>query len=161
MDPESWAAWLADKTRQLPHECAERLAEELGIDLPEVSVDDFRRAGYLPEVLINYLALLGWSAGDDLEKFDGAFLCENFTLDRIGKSNARFDRQKLLAFNLDAIQAMTPEEFLARFRDHWRPSIQNSSRKPPPSSLRSLRSQSGAGQNLGRPGSLMPVLRHG
>ena len=50
VDSESWAAWLADKTRQLPHECAERLAEELGIDLPEVSVDDFRRAGYLPEV---------------------------------------------------------------------------------------------------------------
>ena len=118
VDSESWEAWLSDKTRQLPHECAERLAQELGIDLPEVSVDDFRRAGYLPEVLINYLALLGWSAGDDLEKFDGAFLCENFTLDRIGKSNARFDRQKLLAFNLDAIQAMTPEEFLARFRDH-------------------------------------------
>ena len=88
VDSESWEAWLSDKTRQLPHECAERLAEELGIDLPEVSVDDFRRAGYLPEVLINYLALLGWSAGDDLEKFDGAFLCENFTLDRIGKSNA-------------------------------------------------------------------------
>ena len=38
VDPESWEAWLGDKTRQLPHQCAERLADELGIDLPEVSV---------------------------------------------------------------------------------------------------------------------------
>src|SRR5690606_16974062 len=80
----------------------------------------FRRSGYLPEVLINYLALLGWSPGENIEKFDAKFLIERFDLSRIVKSAAKFDREKLLAFNLDAIQAMSMEEFTARFRQHCR-----------------------------------------
>ncbi|MCZ6734400.1 MAG: glutamate--tRNA ligase [Planctomycetota bacterium] len=91
------------------------IADDLGIGLPEVDVQDFRLSGYLPEVLINYLALLGWSPGNDIEKFDRAFLVTHFDLDRLIKSHAKFDRQKLLAFNLDAIQAMSPKQF----RDLW------------------------------------------
>ena len=94
---------------------AHLIADDLGIDLPEVDVQDFRLSGYLPEVLTNYLALLGWSPGNDVEKFDRAFLIEHFDLDRIIKSHAKFDRDKLLAFNLDAIQAMSPKQF----RDLW------------------------------------------
>jgi glutamyl/glutaminyl-tRNA synthetase len=82
--------------------------------LPEINVGDFKRAGYMPEVLLNYLCLLGWSPGNDVEQFDAAFLVEKFSLDRIVKSPAKFDRAKLLAFNLDALQKLTSEEFESR-----------------------------------------------
>ncbi|MDP7029784.1 MAG: glutamate--tRNA ligase [Phycisphaerales bacterium] len=116
ISPADWEAWLADKTVQLETDAAERLARTLDVQLPAINVDDFRRAGYLPEVLLNYLALLGWSPGGDCEQFDAAFLCEHFSLDRIVKSPAKFDRAKLLAFNLDAIQSMSEEMFVDRLQ---------------------------------------------
>ncbi|MFG0241687.1 MAG: glutamate--tRNA ligase [Phycisphaerales bacterium JB054] len=116
-------AWLADKTRQLPPASLLNLAAEFGLVLPEIDVEDFRRSGYLPEALCNYLALLGWNPGlknedgTDLERFDRAFLCEHFALERIGKSNAKFDREKLLAFNQAAIAALPAEDFAAALRE--------------------------------------------
>ncbi|MCH8343225.1 MAG: glutamate--tRNA ligase [Planctomycetes bacterium] len=118
MSEEHWRSWLSNKDHPLELESAERLALALDIDLPEIDVKDFRRAGYLPEVMVNYLALLGWSPGGDIEKFDQQFLIEHFDLDRVLKSPARFDRDKLLAFNLDALQAMSTEQFIARLRQH-------------------------------------------
>ncbi|MHC5024365.1 MAG: glutamate--tRNA ligase [Planctomycetota bacterium] len=120
VSPEHWQWWLADEDHQLETAAATSLATALDVDLPEISVDDFRRAGYLPEVMLNYLALLGWSPGGDVEKFDRRFLLEHFDLDRVIKSPARFDRDKLLAFNLDAIQALTPDEFAERYVEHLR-----------------------------------------
>ncbi|MCP3904075.1 MAG: glutamate--tRNA ligase [Planctomycetes bacterium] len=114
VDDETWAWWLESKDHQLELHAAERLAADLGIDLPEIDVHDFRRAGFLPEVMVNYLALLGWSPGGDREQFDVAFLLEHFDLDRLIKSPARFDRDKLLSFNLDAIKAMSADEFAER-----------------------------------------------
>ncbi len=116
--PAEFEQWLADRNRQLPSDAGERLARALGLELPEIDVEDFRRSGYLPEVLVNFLALNGWSPGDDLEKFDAEFLCRRFDLDRVVRTPARFDRAKLLAFNLDAIQQMGDEAFLARLREH-------------------------------------------
>ena len=118
VDGAEWSRWLADKDLQLEPQVARRLAERLEIALPEIDVEDFRSAGYLPEVLVNYLALLGWSPATGQEKFDRAFLAEHFDLDRLVKSNARFDRKKLLAFNLDALQALAPEAFARRLREH-------------------------------------------
>lgn len=118
IEHEMWDWWLAKKEHQLDLQQAEQLARELDITLPEINVDDFRRAGYLPDVLINYLALLGWNPGDDIEKFDRDFLITHFDFDRVQKSPAKFDRDKLLAFNLDAIQALSPEEFVALYREH-------------------------------------------
>jgi glutamyl/glutaminyl-tRNA synthetase len=120
IDPDALQRWLADKDQQLDLETAERLAQALGVHLPEINVDDFRRNGYLPEVMVNYLALLGWSPGGDIEKFDVQFLIERFDFDRVIKTPARFDREKLLAFNNDAIQALSPDEFERRFREHCR-----------------------------------------
>ncbi|MFN7022901.1 MAG: glutamate--tRNA ligase family protein, partial [Phycisphaerales bacterium] len=62
---EAFAAWLGDTKRQLESEQLEALAEAMHppLALPEVSVDDFRRAGYLPEVICNFIALLGWNPG--------------------------------------------------------------------------------------------------
>ena len=62
-------------------------------------------------MLLNYLCLLGWSPGGDIEQFDADFLISHFSMQRIVKSPAKFDRMKLLAFNLDAIQKLTSEEF--------------------------------------------------
>ncbi|MHB1155858.1 MAG: glutamate--tRNA ligase [Phycisphaerales bacterium] len=81
------------------------------INLPEIEVADFRNSGYLPQVLCNYLALLGWNPGDDLEKFDNTFLAANFSLDRVNKGDSKFDREKLFRFNADALAAMSPEDF--------------------------------------------------
>lgn len=111
-------AWLKDKDVQLEFDSAIMLADDLGVALPEINVDDFRRSGYLPDVLINYLALLGWNPGGDVEKFDRDFLIEKFGFDRVLKSPAKFDRAKLLAFNHDAIQARDTAEFVRLFRAH-------------------------------------------
>jgi len=118
IEPERWTWWLSKKDHQLELEEAEQLAVALDVQLPEINVDDFRRAGYLPDVLINFIALLGWNPGSDIEKFDAMFLAEHFAMDRMIKSPAKFDRIKLLAFNLDALQAMPPDEFVRRVREH-------------------------------------------
>ncbi|TVQ31374.1 MAG: glutamate--tRNA ligase [Phycisphaeraceae bacterium] len=118
---DEFAAWMKDNKRQLQTEQLAAMAESMGLELPEIDVEDFRAAGYLPDVVCNYISLLGWSppaeAGKDIEKFDMAFLCKWFELGRIGKTNARFDRNKLLAFNNDAIGAMSDEEFADRWRE--------------------------------------------
>jgi glutamyl-tRNA synthetase len=118
VDPEQWSWWLSDSDHQLELEAAIRLGESLRIALPEINVDDFRRAGYLPDVMVNYLALLGWSPGGDIEKFDRRFLIEKFDLGRVIASPAAFDRDKLLSFNLDALHALPADEFVARYREH-------------------------------------------
>lgn len=117
---ERWAWWIEKKEHQLDLDEAERLASAVGITLPEINVDDFRRHGYLPEVMVNYLALLGWSPGGDRETFDLAFFESAFDFDRLVKSAAKFDRDKLLSFNLAAIQALDADAWVARFTEHCR-----------------------------------------
>src|SRR5207249_1839301 len=56
--------------------------------------------------------------GKDLEKFDLGFLAEHFSIDRIGKTNAKFDRKKLLSFNGDYLAAMSDDQFVDRW-EHW------------------------------------------
>jgi glutamyl-tRNA synthetase len=63
-----------------------------------VVVDFYRVAGYSPEALLNYLLLLGWSLDDSREEFTRAQMIELFTLERVNKSPASFDPQKLWAF---------------------------------------------------------------
>ena len=116
VEPAEFTAWLKDKNRQMAQGALSRLAAALGVTVPQINVEDFRAAGYLPEVVVNYIALLGYSPGGDLEKFDLAFLSEHFDLARIGKTGARFDYQKLLAFNTDAITEMSDESFAERWR---------------------------------------------
>jgi glutamyl-tRNA synthetase len=120
VDPAAWTAWLGDKNVQLDLETGQRLADAVGITLPEINVDDFKRSGYLPEVLINFLALNGWSPGNDIEKFDLEFLRTSFDPRRVVKTPAKFDRVKLLSFNCDAITGMPHEEFLRRAIAHGR-----------------------------------------
>lgn len=101
---------------------AQKLGAYFKIALPEIEVCDFRENGYLPGAINNFLALLGWNPGmkladgKDLEKFDTKFLAEHFSIDRIGKTSAKFDRVKLLSFNGDAINGMSDEEFARVWR---------------------------------------------
>ncbi|MHC4768333.1 MAG: glutamate--tRNA ligase [Planctomycetota bacterium] len=120
MPLEHWQWWLSDPDHQLDLDSAVGLSTVLDVELPEIDIEDFRRAGYLPQVMVNYLALLGWSPGTNVEKFDARFLVEHFDLDRVIKSPARFDRDKLLAFNLDALQELTAERFALHLATHGR-----------------------------------------
>jgi glutamyl-tRNA synthetase len=77
----------------------------------EVSIAWYRERGFLPEAICNYLALLGWSPGDDRENVTMKELTELFTVDKVHSSPARFDMKKLEAINGDKIRALSPEEF--------------------------------------------------
>jgi glutamyl-tRNA synthetase len=103
-------------------EVATAIGAKLNVALPEIEVADFRENGYLPEAINNFVALLGWNPGmkladgKDLEKFDNAFLCQHFSVERIGKTSAKFDRTKLMSFNADAINGLADDVFAARWR---------------------------------------------
>jgi glutamyl-tRNA synthetase len=75
-----------------------------------VSVEDFRREGYLPEALVNFLALLGWSYDDKTTVMSRQELIERFTLDRVGASPATFDYAKLEWLNGVYLRALEPDE---------------------------------------------------
>ncbi len=79
----------------------------------EVSIAWYRDKGFLPEAICNYLALLGWSPGDDRENVTMKELCELFTVEKVNSSPARFDMKKLEAINGDKIRALTIEDFLS------------------------------------------------
>ncbi|MEI8222902.1 MAG: glutamate--tRNA ligase [Actinomycetes bacterium] len=80
----------------------------------EVSIAWYRERGFLPEAICNYLALLGWSPGEDREDVSMSELTELFTVERVHSSPARFDMKKLEAINGDKIRALSPDEFLNR-----------------------------------------------
>lgn len=114
-------SWLGDSKKQL--DITEQLAvmHVIGLsasDLPEILVHDFRKNGYLPEALLNFLALLGWSPGGDRERMSMEEMVQLFSLDRVGKSNPKFDRAKLLAFNTEAAAAAPIERLVRAFRDY-------------------------------------------
>ena len=75
------------------------------------SFEDLVKAGFLPEAIINYIALLGWAPKDNREMFTLPELVENFSIDGISKSPAVFDYDKLEWFNGEYIKAMTTEQF--------------------------------------------------
>lgn len=77
----------------------------------ETSIAWYRDAGYLPEAICNYLALLGWSPGEDRENVTMKELTELFTVERVHSSPARFDMKKLEAINGDKIRALTIDDF--------------------------------------------------
>lgn len=77
---------------------------------PESSLQMYRDEGYLPEGLLNYLALLGWSMGEDREFYGKEEMAKAFTLDRVSPNPARFDLKKCTAINADWIRALPAEE---------------------------------------------------
>lgn len=72
-----------------------KMSKRAGDTSVATSVIEYKEAGYLPEAIINFLAFLGWSPGDDREIFSLDELCHEFTLERIGKSGSIFNVEKL------------------------------------------------------------------
>lgn len=93
-------------------------AKFLGVHLPEINVVDFFRSGYLPETIVNFLALLGWNPGDEREIMTVEELIESFELSRLTKSNSLFDRSKLVAFNTEHIRMVPKDKLLEYFKDY-------------------------------------------
>lgn len=77
----------------------------------DASYEDFINKGYLKEAIVNYIALLGWSPGDDREKFTLDELIAAFDIKGISKSPAVFDEKKLAWLNGEYIRELTPEKF--------------------------------------------------
>jgi len=94
------------------------MAEQIGVHLPEINIVDFRKSGYLPEAMVNFLALLGWNPGDNREIMPLDELIAAFDLSRLTKSNSLFDRKKLIAFNTEHIKMTPPDRLLRHFRDY-------------------------------------------
>jgi glutamyl-tRNA synthetase len=80
----------------------------------KVSVQQFREEGYLPEAMVNYLALLGWSLDDHTELFSLADLERLFSLERVSRNPAAFDDKKLDALNGHYLRQLAPADFAAR-----------------------------------------------
>jgi glutamyl-tRNA synthetase len=121
LDEARLTDWFANESKQLDLSEQPGVMKAVGLkesDLPEIMVHDFRKNGYLPEVLNNFLALLGWSPGGDRERMTMAELVEHFSLEKIGKSNAKFARDKLLAFSTEAFAAAPESRAIAAMRDY-------------------------------------------
>lgn len=88
----------------------------------DVAVEDYRDKGYLKEALINFVALLGWNAGDDQEFYYINELIEKFTLERVNKAGAVFDLQKLNWLNAEHLRKKSNDELLLLLKKE----IQNS-----------------------------------
>jgi glutamyl-tRNA synthetase len=81
------------------------------------SVEYYRSEGFLPEALLNYLALLGWSFGDGTtERFTKQEFVEHFTLEAVSHNPAAFDIPKLTAINGDYIRALAPGDLVQRLK---------------------------------------------
>ncbi|HET7760095.1 MAG TPA: glutamate--tRNA ligase [Gaiellaceae bacterium] len=112
-----------------------RILEALGADLPRhahvpllngpdgrklskrhgaITVEAFREDGYIPEAFVNFMALLGWSYDDRTEVMSRDELVERFTLERVGKSPAVFDYDKLSHLNGLYLRALPREEYADR-----------------------------------------------
>lgn len=79
----------------------------------DVAVEDYQKKGYLPEALLNFVALLGWNRGDDQEIFSLKELTTDFSLERVNKSGAVFNLDKLNWMNGLYIRELPTEKFLS------------------------------------------------
>jgi glutamyl-tRNA synthetase len=83
----------------------------------DVAVEEYRAKGYLKEALVNFVALLGWNPGDEREIFTLDELIKEFSLDRVGKSGAVFNVEKLNWLNFEHLRKKPDTEVLAMLRD--------------------------------------------
>lgn len=103
----------------LPFVMAEGGSKKLGKRDGAKNILDYRTEGYLPEAMINFLATLGWNDGTEQEIFTRDELITKFSLDRVQKSPARFDENRLLWLNGQHIRALTLKELAERVSDFW------------------------------------------
>ncbi|MBU2542101.1 glutamate--tRNA ligase [Patescibacteria group bacterium] len=80
----------------------------------DVSVEDFKEKGYLPEALVNFIAFLGWNPGDEREIFSLEDLEKEFDFDKVGKAAAVFNREKLDWYNQQYMMNMDSSKLADR-----------------------------------------------
>lgn len=78
----------------------------------------YREAGYFPEAVVNFLALLGWNPGTEQELFSLSELVESFSLERVHKSGARFDPDKTKWYNQQYMHQKDDEKLAEQFQKH-------------------------------------------
>lgn len=110
----------------VPHILAPAGNKKLGKRDGAKSVTEYRDEGILPEAMLNFLAQLGWNDGTEDEIFSLQDLIEKFSLDRVQKSGARFDEQRLLWLNGQWIRKIPIEDLFERVRGFWGDSAQKS-----------------------------------
>jgi glutamyl-tRNA synthetase len=111
-------AYLKNPDFAQVHQHGTAIAAALGLAVtPEtfnpVVVDFYEQVGYLPDAIVNYLLLLGWSLDDKTEILTRAQMLEAFSLERVGSAPASFDPAKLLAFQALYMRALSPAAKLA------------------------------------------------
>lgn len=111
----------------LPHILAPEGNKKLGKRDGAKSVSEYRADGILPEAMLNFLAQLGWNDGTEQEIFTKEELIEKFSLDRVQKSGARFDEQRLLWLNGQWIRRISLDDLSERVQDFWGKNAQNAS----------------------------------
>jgi len=121
IDLARFSDWLATDTQQLDLSEQPRVMKVIGLkesDLPEIMVHDFRKNGFAPEVLLNFLAMQGWSTGDNTEQMSVDEMVQRFSLDRLNSANPKFNRDKLKSFSTTFFGQCGPERQLAVFKDY-------------------------------------------
>ncbi|MDZ4227009.1 MAG: glutamate--tRNA ligase [Patescibacteria group bacterium] len=82
-----------------------------------VSVNEYRKEGFIPEALVNYLALLGWNPGTEQEIFSLEELADAFRIEQVQKGGAIFDADKLRWFNARHLSRLSDDEYARRLAD--------------------------------------------
>lgn len=75
---------------------------------------EYRADGYLPEAMVNFMALIGWNPGDEREVLSVDELIASFDIEKVQKSGGQFDEEKLLHINQEWMRRLTDEEYLTR-----------------------------------------------
>lgn len=108
-----------------PHIMNEQGNKKLGKRDGAKGILDYRAQGFLPEAMLNFLASLGWNDGTEQEIFSRDELIAKFSLDRVQRSGARFDENRLLWMNGSWIRALDLETIYTRSQDFWPTSAAN------------------------------------
>lgn len=103
----------------MPHILAPTGGKKLGKRDGAKDVLDYIRDGIVPEALLNFIASLGWNDGTEQEIFSKQELIEKFTLDRVQRSGARFDEQRLVWMNGQWIRQLELDDLYDRVADFW------------------------------------------
>lgn len=110
----------------MPHILGENGTKKLSKRDGAKDVLDYIRDGFMPEALVNFIASLGWNDGTEQEVFTVDELIQKFSLDRVQKSGARFDEQRLLWLNGAHIRSLSTDDLYEKVADFWPKEAANS-----------------------------------
>lgn len=103
----------------MPHIMAPDGKKKLGKRDGAKSVTEYHTDGILPEAMLNFLASMGWNDGTEQEIFSREELIEKFSLERVQRSGARFDEQRLLWMNGQWIRRLSLDDLYLRVAPYW------------------------------------------